>query len=140
MNLEEELDRYFPNIGEDEFVYLRNPFAANAQLVQPGTGMQDELVELQHDDSARDVYGEEQNLCDFWLQMRDSYRQIAERAIRSLLLFPSTWLCESTFSALLAIKTKHRSNQRTPEHDLRCAVSPRIHKLVAKKQSHDPSH
>lgn len=143
MKLEEELEGYFPNIGEGELMYLRNPFSANAQLLQPGIGIQEELIELQHDYSARDVYSEN-NLCDFWFRMLklNSYKRLAEPAIQALLLFPSTWLCESTFSMLLGIKSKHRSSLKTPEHDIRCAVakvSPRINDLVAKKQS-QPSH
>ena len=40
---------------------------------------------------------------------------------------------------MLGIKSKYRSQLKTPEHDLRCAVanvSPRINELVAKKQIH----
>ena len=80
MKLEEETDGYFPSLGEDEVVYLRNPFAENALVLQAGTGMQEELVELQHHDSARDVYSEK-NLCGFWFSMQNSCRQIAELAV-----------------------------------------------------------
>ena len=141
MKLEKKIDGYFPSLGEDEVAYLRNPFIANAQTLQAGTGMQEELIELQHDGFARDLYSEE-NLGDFWFTMCKSYKKIAEPAIQALLLFPSTWLCESTFSVMLGIKSKYRSQLKTPEHDLRCAVanvSPRINELVAKKQVH-PSH
>ena len=65
MKLEKEIDGYFPSLGEDEVAYLRNPFTANAQTLQAGTGMQEELIELQHDGFARDVYSEK-NLGDFW--------------------------------------------------------------------------
>ena len=40
---------------------------------------------------------------------------------------------------MLGIKSKYRSQLKTPEHDLRCAVanvSPRINEFVAKKQVH----
>ena len=56
MKLEKEIDGYFPSLGEDEVAYFRNPFTANAQTLQTGTGMQEELIELQHDEFARDVY------------------------------------------------------------------------------------
>ena len=46
MNLEKEFDGYFPSLGEDEVAYLRNSFTANAQTLQPGTGMQEELMEF----------------------------------------------------------------------------------------------
>ena len=44
MKLEKEIDSYFPSLGEDEVAYLRNPFTANAQTLQAGTGMQEELI------------------------------------------------------------------------------------------------
>ena len=111
MKMEEEINSYFPSLDGDEFVYLRNPFSTDAQVLQAGTGRQEELVEMQHDDSALHVYSEK-NLCDFWFSMRNSYRQIVEPAIRALLVFPSTWLCESAFSVLLGIKEGERKNQR----------------------------
>ena len=136
MKLEKEIDGYFPSLGEDEVAYLRNPFTANAQTLQAGTGMQEELNEFQHDGFARHVYSEK-NLGDFWFTMCKSYRRIVEPAIQALLLFPSTCLCELTFSVMLGIKLKYRSQLKTPEHDLRCSVanvSPRINELVANKQ------
>ena len=141
MKLEKEIDGDFPSLDEDEVACLRNPFIANAQTLQAGTDMQEELIELQHDGFERDVYSEK-NLGNFWFTMCKSYKRIAEPAIQALLLFPSTWLCESTFSVMLEIKSKYRSQLKTPEHNLRCAdanVSPRINELVAKKKVH-PSH
>ena len=96
IKLKKEIDGYFPSLGEDEVVYLRNPFTANAQTLQAGTGMQEELIELQHDGFARDVYFEK-NLGDFWFTMCKSYKRIAEPAIQALLLFPSTWCVNRHF-------------------------------------------
>ena len=107
-------------------------------LKPKGSGNQEALIDLQHDEAARDVYAAEK-LCTFWVQMLKSYSIIAEPVVRVLLIFLSTWLCESTFSILLRIKTKHRSNLKTNEHDIRCAVSkinPRIDKLSNEKQAH----
>ena len=64
MKLEKEIEGCFPSLGEDEVAYLRNPFAVNAQTLQAGTGIKEELIELQHDGFARDVYSEK-NLGDF---------------------------------------------------------------------------
>jgi len=50
-----------------------------------------------------DVYCEK-ILYDFWFAMRSSYKKIAQLVIQVLLLFSSTWLCESTFSVLSGIK------------------------------------
>ena len=140
VKLEKEIDGYFRSLREDKVAYLRNLFTAKAQTLQAETDMQVELIELQHDGCARDVYSE-RNLSDFWFTMCKSYKRIAEPAIQAL-LFPSTWLCESTFSMLRGIKSKYRSQLKTPEHDLCRAVAnvlPRINELLAKKQAH-PSH
>ena len=78
---------------------------------------------------------------DFWLRMASSYPEISKNALKKLLPFSSTWLCESAFSTHLNVKTKQR-NRLEVEQDIRCALSstePRIKNLVAKVQSH-PSH
>ena len=62
-----------------------------------------------------------------------------ETSYSSIVVVSINWLCESTFSVLRGIKSKYRSQLKTPEHDLRRAVanvSPRINELVAKKQAH----
>ena len=46
MKLEKKIEHYFPSLGEDKVAYLRNPFTVNAQTLQAGTGMQEELIEL----------------------------------------------------------------------------------------------
>ena len=89
VKLKGKIDGYFSNLGEDELVYFRNSFTANAQVLQAGTGIQENLFELQHVDTGRDEYSEK-NLCDFWFLMRNSYKRIAEPAIQVLLLFSST--------------------------------------------------
>ena len=55
MKLEEEIDDFFKILLKVNFGYLRNPFTANAKVLQAGTGMQENVVKLQHNDVARDV-------------------------------------------------------------------------------------
>ena len=64
MKFEWEIDKYFPSLGKDEFAFIRNLFTANAQILQAGTGTQEELVKLQHNSFACDAYSEK-NLCEF---------------------------------------------------------------------------
>ena len=58
MKFDKKIDGYFPSLGKDGFAYIRNPFSANTQMLQTGTGTQEELVKLQYDDFAHDVYSE----------------------------------------------------------------------------------
>ena len=44
MKFEKKTDEYFPSLGKD--AYIRNPFTANAQMPQTGTGTHEELVKL----------------------------------------------------------------------------------------------
>ena len=63
--------------------------------------------------------------------MIDSYSNVAKVALRLLLPFVLTYLCESGFSTMLLIKTAHR-NRLELEDDIRCALSeifPRIDTL-----------
>ena len=67
--------------------------------------------------------------------------KVSKLAIRMLLPFPSTYLCESGFPTLFHIKTKHR-NRLSVEDDMRCAIAntaPDIKKLASLKQA-QPSH
>ena len=68
--------------------------------------------------------------------MIGSYPNVAKVALRGLLPFVSTYLCESGFSTMLVIKTAHR-NRLELEDDIRCALSetsPRMNKLLKDKQ------
>ena len=73
--------------------------------------------------------------------MKDSYPTLTRIVLRKLLPFATTYLCESSFSTLLQLKTNTR-NRLKVEDDLRCALSttePEIQELVKQKQLH-PSH
>ena len=85
--------------------------------------------------TARQEY-EEKLLPQFWVAMKDSYPKTTKKALRILIPFVSTYLCESGFSSLLQIKSKQR-NRLDVEDDLRCALSQtalRIRMLSDRKQ------
>lgn len=93
------------------------------------------MIDLVNDSSARD-YFEKETLIKFWCKISISYPRVAEVALRSLLLFPSTNLCEAGFSSLLFMKSKIRSRLNV-EADLRCALAKtatRLSRLVDQKQ------
>ena len=101
---------------------------------------QEEIITLKMDSTVKDVF-KDKTLPEFWIDIAFSYPKVANKAIRHLMPFPSTYLCETGFSALLGIKSKHR-NKLQVEADMRCSLSatiPHIDSLVAKMQ-HQPSH
>jgi hypothetical protein len=69
-------------------------------------------------------------LLEFWFQAKYVYPKISKRAVRHLLPFATTYLCETTYG-----------NRLNVEPDLRLKLSscdPDMHKLTSEKQ-HQPS-
>ena len=85
---------------------VRNPFKLSVEKVPDD--YQDEFVKIIADSGVRDMF-DEKSITEFWPLMCDPYPKVAEIAIRALLPFVSTYLCESGFSTLLHIKTKQHS-------------------------------
>ena len=102
-SLKSEFKRYFPEISDDELDFVRNPFTFSVEKVSDEC--QDKILDLVNDFSAKQVYCEKL-LIEFWIKMKNSYSKITERALRILIPFVSTYLCEAGFSTLLQIKTK----------------------------------
>ena len=70
----------------------------------------------------------------FWIKVRAEYPEIATTALKTLLPFPTFYLCEAVFSAMTATKTKLRSRLDI-SNTLRVLLSPRWDRLVAEKQA-----
>ena len=139
--LKKECDHYFPDLGNVELAdwkMTRNPFRINENILSDN--LQEEFLEMKCNTTANDDF-EAMSLNDFWTKYLPVYKNMGSVAIRTLLPFSSTYLCESGFSTLVSVKTKSR-NKLACKADLRCALSstkPRIKLLVSQKQLH-PSH
>jgi hypothetical protein len=76
-------------------------------------------------------------LASFWIKVKAECPELAKIALKTLLPFPSTYLCETGFSTMSVIKTKYR-NSMDNHSPLRVALSsiePRLDKLTKKKQA-----
>ena len=80
-------------------------------MLQTEIGTQEELIKLQYDGFARNVYSEKSS-CKFLVYDAQLTQKIATPAIQACLLLPSSRLCESTFSGLMEIKPKLNKNTR----------------------------
>ena len=134
-SLKAEFIKYFPDIDEkrESWKFIRNPF--QCELADVAEEVQEEFLELKFNSTAKDEFNN-LDLETFWIKYHSVYPLISHQALRVLTMFGSTYLCETAFSTLTAIKTKYR-NRLEVEDDLRCALSniePRIQDLVAKKQ------
>ncbi|XP_076056357.1 protein FAM200A-like [Oratosquilla oratoria] len=137
-----EFNRYIPDKDMSSQHWVRNPFEARVGDVSEDIqGLQEELLELKNEAIFRQLHGEV-TLGIFWTQVKQEKRVIGAEAMKVLLPFSTTYLCEQGFSALTAIKTKTR-NKLEPVHDLRLALSkvePQLEKIMQDRLQFHRSH
>ncbi|XP_056095124.1 zinc finger BED domain-containing protein 5-like [Rhinichthys klamathensis goyatoka] len=139
--LKTQLRIYFPT-PDTTANWIRNPFATldDYILTNLTSREQDSLAELSCD-SALKMDFSEKCLPAFWLKVATEYPELSDKALKWLVPFPTTYLCESGFSSLVMFKSKYW-NRLNIEPDLRLRLSslePDIQKLTSAKQHH-PSH
>lgn len=130
---------YFPDLENTHLNWVRDRFA-------PGVGSsldlksQEALIEMTNSWDSKMKF-EALSLPNYWLHVREDYPALAERALKCLLPFATTYLCESGFSTLKVLQTKHRACLHV-DNDMRMAltdIKPRLDKLCRSHQTH-PSH
>ena len=133
--IEKEISGYFPNLPDTPFALARSPFTIRVEDVPESA--QEEFIELIASVAAKTDISS-MSVTKFWIKGLQSYPVLSEIALRLILPFPTTYLCETGFSSLLVIKSKYRS-RLVAENDLCCALAktaPRISDLARKKQAH----
>ncbi len=98
--------------------------------------MQEQLIELKSDSRLKELFSS-CPLSSFWAALMQEYPELCDVALKILLPFASTYLCEAGFSKMTALKTKYR-NRAQIEDDLRLCLSniePRIEDLCKAKQA-----
>lgn len=120
------------NIDVENVAQKLNNFLGTTNLA----GLEEEIINIKCDINLKSLVSD----CNFWkLINKDKYSNIRTIVARFNAFFRSTYLCESAFSFMNAIKTKHRS-QLTNQHlesCLRIALSsyePNFEKLAALMQ------
>lgn len=133
-----EFDRRIPEEHIRTQSWVRNPFNINVEdLPESVPGLPEQLIEVQNEHLLKDLF-KEVSLSEFWIQVKKEKSIVGVEAVKVLLPFVTTYLCEQGFSALTHIKNKSR-NKLNPEHDMRCSLTtmiPRFDKLVNEKQHH----
>ena len=104
-NLITEFDCYLPDINLEAHLWVRNPFLAKVDnLSQDVAGLQEELIDLHHDQFHRQLLSTA-SLGEFWTSVKKEKPIIGNEAMTFLLPFSTTYLCEQGFSALTVVKT-----------------------------------
>ena len=110
--------------------WIIRPFATELSEIKDDSPVKDELINLQSSATLREEF--EKVGVNFWIKLTYSFSVLTQLAFQELVPFVTTYLCESGFSSLVAIKTKVR-NRLKAEDDMRVALSgtvPRINKLI----------
>ena len=140
INLVKNFQQYFlPELDKDKLDWIQKPFIVSTQSIEHlSLNAQEEFAELSFDSKLKLDFAV-RKLTTFWLGLKVEYPVLADLAIRVLLPFVSTYLCETAFSTLTSIKTKHRASIKDVETALRPAltnIEPRFDLLCKNMQNH----
>ena len=103
--------------------------------------MKEAFIELQVSEGSKAAF-KSLSFMEFWIYQLPLHPLLARVALEFLTPFPTTYLCELGFSAMLQIKTKAR-NRLSLEPDLRLALTkkiPRVERLVSAKEKEHKAH
>ncbi|PIK56225.1 putative transposon-derived Buster3 transposase-like protein-like [Apostichopus japonicus] len=102
-----QFDKYFPELDVPSFAVARDPFTAPLDAVAEDDIIEEELVRMKQDSEAKTVY-QSFSLQEFWCRMLKSYPNVSQKAVWLLMPYPTSYICEQSFSTMAAIKTKSR--------------------------------
>ncbi len=137
--LSQNLQTYFPIMDKSQ-TWIRNPFDVTPPIPHLSFQEQEQLLELSSD-GRHHILFKNKSLVSFWASAIVKYPGLSKQALKVLMPFATTYLCEAGFSALTLLKTKHRQ-RLDAENDLRVklsSIAPNFDDLCAKMQAH-PSH
>ncbi|CAK6440924.1 unnamed protein product [Pipistrellus nathusii] len=113
-------------------LWIINPFMYHRNS-NPEDLEEEKLAQLSSDLELKSVF-KSMPVTQFWIKAKTGYPELHERAMKFLLPFSNTYLCDATFSALTESKQR---NLLVSGPALRLAVTsliPRIEKLVKEKE------
>ena len=101
--LERKLSFYFPSSSTDCLGWVRDPYSSAAVLGKDMTFQeQEEITPLTLDRGLKLSFAD-QPLDSFWWTAAKEFHILTNRAISTMLLFSTTYLCELSFSSMTAI-------------------------------------
>ena len=97
------LDKYFPSISVDQYDWVRRPFVEFEPSEEQFTLTEEELASVSSDRTLQ-LKHSELSLYAFWLLVDKEYPTIAQKALRLLVQFSTSYFFAFGFSALTIIK------------------------------------
>lgn len=104
-NLQIKMVNYF-HADFSKWTWIRDPFNINIDNVPDC--IQEDLLEVREDQKLLTKF-EAIPLSEFFIYLDKEHPQVSKEAIKRLIPFATTYLCEAGFSTLDAIKTKPRN-------------------------------
>lgn len=111
ISLIESFDRYFPKNEDPRHgnMWIIDPFAAaNNENNKLSINEKESLIDLSSDSSLKAKFQLSSSKSQFWLYVKNEYPLLSEKAMKVLIQFSTTYLCEKTFSSVTIIKTQYR--------------------------------
>ncbi|XP_071053483.1 zinc finger BED domain-containing protein 5-like [Onthophagus taurus] len=123
--LQEGLKNYFPDLTTN-LEWISHPFNIDSFATPDNLSNveQEQLLELSADGFWKNKH-KECSLAFFWLQMQQLYQNLTEKVLKHVLPFPTLYLYEVAFSALVDIKSKKRNRILDVEPHLRLKLTNR---------------
>ena len=137
--LHQKYDHYFFAINMEQYDWIRNLFSTNAEISTEKLSLpvKENFLELRNDRTLRLKF-RDIPLGEFWIAVGKEYKQISKKALKILLQFCTTYLCEQSFSTLVLIKNDKRSCLKEIDQELRVAllnIEPNIQRLSSLRQA-----
>jgi len=149
-NFTSRFDDY--SIPKEIIAFVRDPltvkpgghFSSLAKGMIPSldeAALEMELMDFQTTSLVSDALRSAESVSAFWVACSEEYSNIKRLAFYVLTMFPSTYVCESSFSSMNAIKTNQRNRltHKNLENCLRIkvtSISPDIQRIVTDGRCH----
>ncbi|GBM06132.1 Zinc finger BED domain-containing protein 5 [Araneus ventricosus] len=135
-SLQQSLSDYFPNLENQDNYWVQNAFKIKEKPKVFHSMDYENLIELSSDTQLEAKF-KTVSLTIFLSDVFDEYPNLAKQAIRILLPFATTYLCETGFSKYVATKTKYR-NKLDAAPDMRVQLSnltPNFKRIMESKEA-----
>ena len=134
--LQNKINNYFPNLKIQDYDWIRNPFIStdtrNLSLVK------EKLAEIKDHRSLFMMY-KEIDLDRFGVCVSRILLNIGNKALKILLQFSKTYICEESFSTMTNIKSMKRGSLKMLDDEMLLSLSyiqPNIKTLCSSHQAH----
>ena len=117
-------------------MWIIDPFVANIEESKSSINEKESLIDLYCNDSLKVKFQLSLSRPHFRLSVKNEYPSLSEKAMKILIQFSTTYLCEKTFSSVTVIKTRYRSRLEI-DAALRLAVmslESNLHIIMPNKQ------